>query len=83
MQPVKKVIINRFNDLPLAMVDVPSNVQKVRVAGAYTSCGDAVNVVTHKVSANKRVLKVAETFDLHGAVYHVATDTYQLVKKDF
>lgn len=83
MKTVKKVIISRFNDLPLAIVSVPANVRKVRVAGAYTSCGDAVNVVTHKVTANKRLLKAIETFDLYDAVYHDASDTYRLVKTDF
>lgn len=85
MKTVKKVIISRFNELPLAIINVPPNVQKVRVAGGYTSCGDTVNVVTHKVTANKRALKAAATepFDLYDAVYHVASDTYQLVKTNF
>ena len=85
MQTVKKAIISKLN-LPLAIINVPANVRKVRVAGAYTINGNAVNVMTYKVTANKRVLKAteaAETADLYDAVYHAASDTYQLLKTDF
>ena len=83
MQTVKKVIISKINDLPLAIVNVPASVRKVRVAGAYTINGDAVNVMTYKVTANKRVLKATETVYLYDALYHAASDTYQLAETDF
>lgn len=83
MKTVKKAIISKLNNLPLAIINVPSNVRKVPVAGTYTITGDAVNVMTHNVTANKRVMKAAETANLYVAVYHDASGTYRLVETYF
>ena len=83
METVKKVIISRFNDLPLAIVNVPANVRKVRVAGASTSAGNPVNVWIHSVTANKRALKSAESLDLPHAEYNEKMDAFMLIEHKF
>lgn len=83
METVKKVIISRFNDLPLAIVNVPANVRKVRVAGASTSKGNAVNIWTHSVTANKRALKSAESLNLPDAEYNEKMDAFMLIEHKF
>ena len=83
METVKKVIISRFNDLPLAIVNVAANVRKVRVAGASTSKGNPVNVWIHSVTANKRDLKLAENLDLPDAEYNEKMDVFVLIEHKF
>lgn len=83
MEAVKKVIISRFNDLPLAIVNVPANVRKIRVAGASTSRGNPVNVWIHSVTANKRALKLAESLDLPDAEYNEKMDAFVLIEHKF
>ena len=83
METVKKVIISRFNDLPLAIVNVAANVRKVRVAGASTSKGNPVNVWIHSVTANKRALKLAENLDLPDAEYNEKMDVFVLIEHKF
>lgn len=79
METVKKVIISRYNDLPLAIVNVQANIRKVRVAGAYTANGNAVNVQKHRVTANKRMMKTANLMSLHDTRYDASTDTFKIV----
>lgn len=83
METVKKVIISRFNDLPLAIANVPANVRKVRVAGASTSRGNPVNVWIHSVTASKRALKLAESMDLPDAEYNEKMDAFMLIEHKF
>ena len=80
---VKKVIVSRFNDLPLAIVNVPANVRKVRVAGASTQQGNPVNVWNHSVTASKRSLKLAESLDLPSAEYSEKMDAFTLIDHKF
>lgn len=84
---VTKAVLSRTSGKPIATVKVPENVRTIRVAGAYTIGGDAVNVSTNKVTANKRFTQPSNLFgnpiDLPEAKYHEQSDTYQIVKTDF
>ena len=86
---VTKAVLSRTNGKPIAMVKVPANVRSIRLAGAYTMNGDAVNVSVNKVTANKRFTKAERnnifgcSYILPDAAYHAESDTYQIVKAEF
>lgn len=86
---VTKAVLSRTSGKPIATVKVPANVRTIRLAGAYTTTGDAVNVSTNKVTANKRFTKTQRNnifgspYELPEAVYHAESDTYQIVKTEF
>lgn len=79
METVTKAVLCPVTNLPIALVRVPANVRKIRVAGAYTANGDAVNVQKHRVTANKRMMKTANLMSLHDTRYDTSTDTFKIV----
>lgn len=86
---VTKAVLSRTNGKPIATVKVPANVRSIRLAGAYTIGGDAVNVSVNKVTANKRFTKKERNnifgcpYILPDVAYHAESDTYQIVKAEF
>ena len=78
-----KAVLCNVTKEPFCLVDVDEKTQTIKFAGAYTKDFQAVNVSVNKLTVSKRVMKAAETVDLYDAVYHAASDTYQLVKNDF
>lgn len=86
---VTKAVLSRTSGKPIATVKVPANVRSIRLAGAYTVGGDAVNVSVNKVTANKRYTKTQRNnifgspYDLPEAVYHAESDTYKIGKTEF
>ena len=84
---VTKAVLSRTNGKPIATVKVPANVRSIRLAGAYTTTGDAVNIALHKITANKRFAKTQRNnlfgspYELSEVVYHAESGTYQIVKK--
>ena len=86
---VTKAVLCNITREPIAVVNVPAANRSIRLAGAYTVNGDAVNVSVNKVTANKRFTK-AERNNIFGcqyilpdAAYHAESDTYQIVKAEF
>lgn len=77
--PVVKAVLCRTTNLPIALVKLPSSIRTVRIAGAHTADGKAVNVSEHKVTANKRFTETNNPFrELPDATYHEQSDTYQI-----
>ena len=83
METVTKAVLCPVTNLPIALVKVLPTVRKIRVAGAYTASGDAVNVQKHRVTANKRMMKTANLMSLHDTRYDASTDTFKLVNIHF
>ena len=81
IQPVvTKAVLSRTSGKPIATVKVPANVRSIRLAGAYTIGGDAVNVSTNKVTANASTLAKIQTMDVPVAQYHKESETFFLSK---
>ena len=72
---VTKAVLCRATGEPIATVKVPANVRTIKMAGAYTANGDAVNVSFNKVTAN--AVKLA-CFHGSAANYHEKSGTYHL-----
>ena len=74
----QKVVLCPVRGIPLAVVLVPRNTRQIRVAGAYTKTGEAVNVKSYKVSSDKRMMLKALQSNAFAApvYYHAPTDTF-------
>lgn len=77
---VKKAVLCNITREPIAVVNVPAGARTIRLAGAYTVGGDAVNVSTNKVTANASTLAKIQTMDVPVAQYHKESETFFLSK---
>ena len=73
-----KVILCNVTKKPFCLVDVDKKTQAVKLAGAYTASGQAVNVSVNKLTASKRVMNSRDDANLIKACYHDKSDTFYL-----
>lgn len=78
MELIEKAVICNTTGAPIATVKLPRNVAMIKMAGAYTCSGDAVNVSTNKVTADKRVLNKLANLAVPSAVLHEKSGTYHI-----
>lgn len=72
---VTKAVMCSVTGEPIATVKVPASVRAIKLAGAYTANGDAVNVSANKVTANAGKLAC---FHGSAANYHEKSGTYYI-----
>ena len=73
-----KAVLCNVTKKAFAIVDVNEKMQAVKLAGAYTASGQAVNVSVNKLTASKRVLNSRDAVNLIKACYHDKSDTFYL-----
>ncbi len=72
---VTKAVLCRVTGEPIATVKVQARTRTIKLAGAYTANGDAVNVSVNKVTANAGKLAC---FHGQASSYHEKSDTYHI-----
>jgi len=73
-----KAVLCNVTKKPFCLVDVEEKKQTVKLAGACTASGKAVNVSVNKLTADKRVLNSRDAANLIKACYHEKSDTFYL-----